>query len=89
MLEDDCNQWILEENIYDEFDNGNNNNNNNNSEEVVDDEDENDGIDELEEMNEIEWEQVLDSTAEVHKTVTKVQREFICIYFGNTLLIIG
>ena len=70
MPEDDGDELILEDNIYDD------NDNDNNSEEDVNEEDEEDGIDELEDMSDAEWESVLDSTAEVCETVTKVHLAF-------------
>ena len=76
MPEDDGDELILEDNIYDDNDNDS-------------EEDEDDGIDELEEMSDIEQELVLDGTAEVCKTVTKVHLNFFCFFFYNTLLIIG
>ena len=41
-------------------------------EDVQEDDDKDDGINELEELSEEEQAQVLDNTAEVHNTVTKV-----------------
>ena len=70
MPEDDGDELILEDNIYDD------NDNDNNSEEDVNEEDEEDGIDVLEDMSDAEWESVLDSTAEVCETVTKVHLAF-------------
>ena len=55
MPEDDGDELILEDNVYDD------NDNDNDSEEDVNEED---GINELEDMSDAEWESVLDSTAE-------------------------
>ena len=74
MLEDDNNQLVPHENVYDKFASDNNDDNDNESEEVVDKVDKDDGIDELDEMSGVEWEQVLENTAEVHETVTKVHQ---------------
>jgi len=41
-------------------------------EQADDDDDEDDNIDELEELNKDEWNQVLQETAVVHETITKV-----------------
>ena len=74
MPEDDNNQLVPHENAYDKFASDNNDDNDNESEEVVDKVDKDDGIDELDEMSGVEWEQVLENTAEVHETVTKVRQ---------------
>ena len=73
MLEDDGDELILEDNIYDDDDDD--------SEEDVNEVDEDDGIDELEEMSDNNWESVLDSTAEVCKTVTKVHLNLFAFSF--------
>ena len=75
MPEDDGDELILEDNIYDD------NDNDNDSEENVNKEDEDDGIDMLEEMSDIEWESVLDGTVEVHETVTKVRLNLFAFSF--------
>ena len=75
MPEDDGDELILEDNIYDDDDD---------SEEDVNEEDEDDGIDELEDMSDVEWESVLDSTAEVHETVTKMHLAFSFVIYWLT-----
>lgn len=74
MPEDDDNQLVPHENVYDKFASDDNDDNDNESEEVVDEVDEGDGIDELDKMSGVEQEQVLENTAEVHETVTKVHQ---------------
>ena len=74
MPEDNDNQLVLHGNIYNEFAGDDNDNGDNESEEVVDELDEDDGIDELDEMSGVEQEQVLENTAEVCETVTKVHQ---------------
>ena len=66
MLEEDDNQPLPEDDAEDE------DNNNNNEEDDKEDDNEDDGINELEELSEEEWTQVLKNTAEVRETVTKV-----------------
>ena len=74
MPEDDDNQLVPHENVYDKFASDDNDDNDNESEEVVDEVDEDDGIDELDKMSGVEQEWVLENTAEVHETVTKVHQ---------------
>ena len=73
MPEDDGDELILEDNVYDDDDGE--------EEEDINEEDEDDGIDELEEMSDIEWESVLDSTAEVREMVTKVHLNVFAFSF--------
>ena len=82
MPEDDDNQLVPHENVYDEFASDDNDDNDDESE-VVDEVDKDDGIDELDEMSGVEWEWVLENTAEVHETVTKVHQYM----FALTLVI--
>ena len=74
MPEDDDDQLVPHDNIYGKFASDDDDNGGDKSEEVVDEVDEDDGIDELDKMRGVEWEQVLENTAEVHETVTKVHQ---------------
>ena len=75
MPEDDDNQLVPHENVYDKFaSDDDDDDDDNESEEVVDEVDEGDGIDELDKMSGVEQEWVLENTAEVHETVTKVHQ---------------
>ena len=68
MPEEDEDQPLLEDDAEDEDDNDDNDNNKN----VEEDDNADDGINELEEPSEDEQAQVLENTAEVCETVTKV-----------------
>ena len=74
MPEDDDNQLVPHENVYDKFASDDDDDDDNESEEVVDEVDEGDGIDELDKMSGVEQNWVLENTAEVHETVTKVHQ---------------
>ena len=74
MPEDDDNQLVPHENVYDKFASDDNDDDDNESEEVVDEVDEGDGINELDKMSGVEQNWVLENTAEVHETVTKVHQ---------------
>ena len=74
MPEDDDNQLVPHKNVYDKFASDDDDDDDNESEEVVDEVDEGDGIDGLDKMSGVEQEWVLENTAEVHETVTKVHQ---------------
>ena len=88
MPEDDDDQLVPHENVYDKFASDDNDDDDDESEEVVDEVDEDNGIDELDKMSGVEWEWVLDkycwSSWDSHQGASV----YVCTYFGNTLLII-
>ena len=83
MPEDDDNQLVPHENVYDKFASDDDDDDDDKSEEVVDEVDEDDGINELDEMSGVEQERLLENTAEVWETVTKVHQYM----FALTLVI--
>ena len=81
MVEEDNDQLILEGDDKDKDDEEDN---------IQGSEDKDNGIDEIDELSESQWAGVLESTAVVHETVTKVHNhETENVHILDTLLTVG